>query len=101
MQSLEAIIEAAEPSGDAEDPSGETGGSTVEEQQAPSLKLVSSEAKEPQPRGGWKGHGVKYSNQTHRSTSDPDARLYRKGKGKESKLSYLVHDLIDTKSRVT
>lgn len=100
MQSLEAIIEAAEPSGDAEDPSGETGGSTAEEQQAPSLKLVSSEAKEPQPRGGWKGHGVKYSNQTHRSTSDPDARLYRKGKGKESKLSYLVHDLIDTKSRV-
>jgi hypothetical protein len=32
--------------------------------------------------------------------SDPDARLYRKGKGKESKLSYLMHDLIDTKSRV-
>jgi hypothetical protein len=43
---------------------------------------------------------VKYSNQTHRSTSDPDARLYRKGKGKESRLSYLMHDLIDTKSRV-
>jgi transposase len=100
MQSLEPIIEAAEPSGDTEDPSGETGGSMAEEQPAPSLKLVSSEAKEPQPRGGWKGHGVKYSNQTHRSTSDPDARLYRKGKGKESKLSYLVHDLIDTKSRV-
>jgi transposase len=100
MQSLEPVIEAAKPSGDAEDPSGETGGSTAQEQPAPSLELVSSEAKEPQPRGGWKGHGVKYSNQTHRSTSDPDARLYRKGKGKESKLSYLVHDLIDTKSRV-
>ena len=100
MQSLEPIIEAAEPSGDAEDPSGETGGITAQEQPSPTLKLLSSESKEPQPRGGWKGHGVKYSNQTHRSTSDPDARLYRKGKGKESKLSYLVHDLIDTKSRV-
>lgn len=115
MQSLEPIIEAADPSGDAEDPSGKPGGSTAEEQPAPSLELVSSEGKEPpapslelvssepkepQPRGGWKGHGVKYSNKTHRSTSDPDARLYRKGKGKESKLSYLVHDLIDTKSRV-
>lgn len=100
MQSLEPIIEAADPSGDAEDPSGDRGGNTAQEQPAPTLEVVSGEAKEPQPRGGWKGHGVKYSNQTHRSTSDPDARLYRKGKGKESKLSYLVHDLIDTKSRV-
>ncbi|HEX2091206.1 MAG TPA: IS5 family transposase [Longimicrobiaceae bacterium] len=60
----------------------------------------SGRAKEPQPRGDWSGHGVKYSNQTHRSTSDPDARLYRKGKGKETRLCYLLHDLIDTKSRV-
>ena len=43
---------------------------------------------------------MRYSNETHRSTSDPDARLYRKGKGRETKLSYLMHDLIDTKSRV-
>jgi transposase len=55
---------------------------------------------EPQPEGGWRGHGVKYSNQTHRSTSDPEARLYRKSKGREARLSYLMHDLIDTKSRV-
>ena len=100
MQSLEPVIEAAESSRPDEDPSGESGVSTVEERPAPSLEVVSSEPKEPQPRGGWKGHGVKYSNQTHRSTSDPDARLYRKGKGKESRLSYLMHDLIDTKSRV-
>jgi transposase len=59
-----------------------------------------SQAQEPQPKGAWSGHGVKYSNQTHRSTSDPEARLYRKGKGRETKLSYLMHDLIDTKSRV-
>lgn len=57
-------------------------------------------AQEPQPAGGWSGHGVKYSNATHRSTSDPEARLYRKSKGREAKLSYLMHDLIDTKSRV-
>lgn len=99
MQSLEPIIEAAEAP-DGNEPSSNSGESAMEEKPAPPLELVSSEAKEPQPSGGWKGHGVKYSNQTHRSTSDPDARLYRKGKGKESKLSYLVHDLIDTKSRV-
>jgi transposase len=100
MQSLEPAMEAAAPPSEAEDPSAEPGGSTAEEPSAPSLEVVPGEPREPQPRGGWKGHGVRYSNQTHRSTSDPDARLYRKGKGKESKLSYLVHDLIDTKSRV-
>jgi transposase len=33
-------------------------------------------------------HGEKRSNQTHESTTDPDARLARKGNGKEAKLSY-------------
>jgi transposase len=33
-------------------------------------------------------HGEKRSNDTHESTTDPDARLARKGKGKEAKLSY-------------
>ncbi len=33
-------------------------------------------------------HGEKRSNRTHESTTDPDARLYKKGPGKEAKLSY-------------
>lgn len=33
-------------------------------------------------------HGEKRSNETHASTTDPDARLARKGNGKEAKLSY-------------
>jgi len=33
-------------------------------------------------------HGEKRSNETHESTTDPDALLARKGKGKEAKLSY-------------
>jgi transposase len=33
-------------------------------------------------------HGEKRSNQTHESTTDPDARLARKGNGKEARLSY-------------
>ncbi len=33
-------------------------------------------------------HGQKRSNETHASTTDPDARLYRKGRGKESKLQF-------------
>ena len=33
-------------------------------------------------------HGEKRSNETHESTTDPDAKLARKGNGKEAKLSY-------------
>jgi transposase len=33
-------------------------------------------------------HGQKRSNETHESTTDPDARLARKGNGQEAKLSY-------------
>jgi len=44
--------------------------------------------------------GKKFSNSTHRSTTDPDARLYRKSPGQEASLSYIGNTLIDTKSRV-
>lgn len=45
-------------------------------------------------------HGERFSNQTHRSKTDPDARLYRKGKVQEAKLRYLVHNLADVQSGV-
>jgi hypothetical protein len=34
-------------------------------------------------------HGDKRSNETHESSTDPDARLYKKSYGKESQLAYL------------
>jgi hypothetical protein len=34
----------------------------------------------------------------HESTTDPDARLYRKGKGKEAKLSYTGHVLMENRN---
>ena len=36
-------------------------------------------------------HGEKRTNETHASTTDPDARLFRKGSGKEAKLCYMGH----------
>jgi len=42
-------------------------------------------------------HGEKRSNDTHASTADPDCRLYRKGKGKESKLCYMGHALMENR----
>lgn len=59
-----------------------------------------SDADEPKPAGDWKGRGKSYTNETHFSPTDPDARLYRKGGNREAQPSYLGHDLIDTKSRV-
>jgi transposase len=41
--------------------------------------------------------GERRSNQTHESKTDPDARLYRKGHGQESKLGYLGHVLMENR----
>ena len=42
-------------------------------------------------------HGESRRNDTHQSTTDPDARLARKGPGKEAKLSYAGHVLLDNR----
>jgi transposase len=42
-------------------------------------------------------HGQKRSNDTHASTTDPEARLYRKGKGKETKLCFIGHGLMENR----
>lgn len=39
--------------------------------------------------------GEKRSNATHQSTTDPDARLYRKGPGMEARLCYIGHGLME------
>ena len=43
-------------------------------------------------------HGQKRSNTTHASTTDPDARLMRKGKGKEAKLCVMGHVLMENRN---
>jgi transposase len=42
-------------------------------------------------------HGQTRRNETHQSTTDPDARLYKKGTGHESKLAYLGHLLTENR----
>jgi len=42
-------------------------------------------------------HGEKRSNETHQSTTDPESRLYRKGPGKEAKLYYGGHALMENR----
>jgi transposase len=43
-------------------------------------------------------HGQKRSNDTHQSTTDLQARLFRKGPGKEAKLSFMGHALMENRN---
>jgi transposase len=68
-----------------------------------SLKsFVPKEGGKPPPPGGGRNaerdfHGEKRRNETHASTTDPDARLFRKGRGKEAKLCYMGHLLAENR----
>jgi transposase len=42
-------------------------------------------------------HKEKRSNETHRSTTDPEARLYKKGDGQPAKLCYMGHALMENR----
>jgi len=56
----------------------------------------------PPPDAGRNGEqdfrGQKRSNDTHASTTDPDAQLYRKGPGKEAKLCFMGHALMENRN---
>jgi transposase len=42
-------------------------------------------------------HREKRSNETHQSTTDPEARLYKKGDGQPAKLCYMGHALMENR----
>jgi transposase len=66
-----------------------------------SVKLKDGSGEPPAQGGGRNAeadfHGQKRSNDTHASTTDPDARPYRKGKGKETKLCFIGHGLMENR----
>ena len=42
-------------------------------------------------------HNEQRGNDTHASTTDPEAKLYKKGKGKEAKLCFMGHALMENR----
>ena len=51
------------------------------------------------PRGTERDfHGERRKNDTHASTTDPEARLLKKGKGKEAKLCFLGHVITENRN---
>jgi IS5 family transposase len=71
---------------------------------AASLKSFKPRHGDPPPDDGDPGnpsvdfHGEKRSNATHQSTTDPQARLFRKGKGKEARLVFMAHALMENRN---
>jgi transposase len=57
----------------------------------------SSEPPSPGRNGERDFHGEKRTNETHASTTDPEAKLYRKGKGKEAKLSFVGNAMTENR----
>jgi transposase len=100
QQFLEAVLDQAREKGLTSDDHFSIDGTLVE---------AWASQKSFRPKGGDKGdgpqgrnphvdfRGKRRKNDTHESTTDPDARLYRKGNGQESKLSYLGHVVMENR----
>jgi transposase len=58
----------------------------------------SGEPPSPGRNGERNFHNEKRSNETHASTTDPDARLYRKAAGRESRLCFMGHVLMENRN---
>src|SRR6201987_1720183 len=65
-----------------------------------SFRRKDGKGKPPEAGGNVDFHGEKRKNETHESTTDPDARLFKKSKGSEAKLSYLGHVLMENRNRL-
>src|SRR5579872_1510542 len=63
-----------------------------------SFRRKDGKGKPPGPGGEVDFHGEKRKNQTHGSTTDPDARLFKKSKGSEARLGYLGHVLMENRN---
>src|ERR1700745_1147805 len=63
-----------------------------------SFRRKDGKGKPPEAGGDVDFHGEKRRNETHESTTDPDARLFKKSKGSEAKLGYRGHVLMENRN---
>jgi transposase len=76
---------------------------TLIEAWASMKSFVPKDGSAPPASGGGRNaerdfHGEKRKNDTHCSTTDPDARLFRKGAGKEAKLCHMGHLMMENRN---
>jgi len=64
-----------------------------------SLKSFRPKGDDDDDHNGWGDfRGQKRSNETHESKTDPEAKLMRKGNGREAKLSFAAHALMENRN---
>jgi transposase len=99
FQPKEAAGGAEAPAGDDAGP-GEDGGAPTGAKAAPDRgeAAPAAEASPTRRNAEIDFHGQKRSNESHVSRTDPQARLYRKGPGKEAKLCFMGHALMENRS---
>jgi len=97
---LRSICDQAEQAGLLSDDHFTVDGTLIESWA--SLKSFRPRDEEPPCEGGRNPevdfHGEKRCNATHASVSDPQSRLYRKGKGKEARLYFMGHVLMENRN---
>ena len=98
---FDEVVGAADEEGLLSDEHFSVDGTLLEA--AASLKSFRAKEGPPPPTDDDPGNpsvdfrGERRSNETHASTTDPEARLLRKGKGKEARLAFMGHALMENR----
>ena len=98
---FDEVVWAADEEGLLSDEHFSVDGTLIEA--AASLKSFRSKEGPPPPSDDDPGNpsvdfrGERRSNETHASTTDPEARLLRKGQGKEARLAFMGHALMENR----
>jgi transposase/sulfur relay (sulfurtransferase) complex TusBCD TusD component (DsrE family) len=104
QQLFDEVVAAAHERGLLSDEHFTVDGTLIEA--AASLKSFKRKDGDPPPVDGDRGnpsvdfHGERRANATHQSTTDTEARLFRKGKGKEARLVFMAHALMENKEGI-
>jgi hypothetical protein len=105
MKSFQPKVSDAEPVADDDAVPDQGGGGLASEQAADGSQAPSQDSHAPATEPPATGrnaevdfHGQKRSNDTHASRTDLEARLYRKGPGKEARLCFMGHALMENRN---
>lgn len=102
-QFFAAVLEAARAEALLSDEHFSVDGTLVEAWASLKSFRPRDERADSPPRAGARNasvsfHGERRTNETHASRTDPEARLYRKGGGKEARLSFMAHLLMENRN---
>ena len=93
------VVEQAQEAGLMSDEHFSVDGTLIEAWASMKSFRPKDEDKGDNDGNGWADFkGEKRCNQTHESRTDPEAKLYRKGKGKEAKMSFMAHALMENRN---